>query len=69
MAWTDLGLSLVDRYLGPSAMLEAAGTLLFDPPGREQRYYSTFVPSLNHRDTAVLDVQHWLMRRFQATSS
>ena len=64
MAWTDLGLSLVDRYLGPSAMLETAGTLMIDPPGREQRYYSTFVPSLNHGDTAVLDVQHWIHASF-----
>lgn len=64
MAWTDLGLSLVDRYLGPSAMLETASTMLIDPPGREQRYYSTFVPSLSHGDTAVLDVQHWLHASF-----
>jgi transcriptional regulator GlxA family with amidase domain len=60
MAWTDLGLRLVDRYLGPSAMVETANTLLIDPPRREQRYYSTFVPCLNHGDRAVLDVQHWL---------
>lgn len=60
MAWTDLGLRLVDRYLGPSAMVETANTLLIDPPGREQRYYSTFVPCLKHGDRAVLDVQHWL---------
>jgi transcriptional regulator GlxA family with amidase domain len=46
IAWTDLGLRLVDRCLGPSAMLDAANMLLIDPPGREQRYYSTFVPSL-----------------------
>lgn len=64
MAWTDLGLSLVDRYLGPSAMLETAGTLLIDPPGREQRYYSTFGPSFNHGDTAVRDVQRWLHSSF-----
>ncbi|ONF97137.1 GlxA family transcriptional regulator [Sphingomonas jeddahensis] len=60
MAWTDLGLKLVDRFLGPTVMLETARHLLVDPPGREQRYYSTFSPKLTHGDAAVLKVQHWL---------
>ncbi|WP_323181590.1 GlxA family transcriptional regulator [Kaistia defluvii] len=60
MAWTDLGLKLVDRYLGSEVMLETARVLLVDPPGREQRYYSTFVPRLDHGDRAVLQAQHWL---------
>lgn len=64
MAWTDLGLKLVDRYLGPAAMMATASTLLVDPPGREQRYYSTFVPRLNHGDAAVLGVQHRLHATF-----
>jgi transcriptional regulator GlxA family with amidase domain len=64
MAWTDLGLKLVDRYLGTTAMMATAGTLLIDPPGREQRYYSSFVPTLNHGDAPVLRVQHWLHAEF-----
>lgn len=60
MAWTDLGLRLVDRLLGPTAMLETARFLLVDPPGREQRHYSVFSPKLRHGDEAVLKVQHWL---------
>lgn len=60
MAWTDLGLKLVDRLLGPTAMLETARFLLIDPPGREQRHYSVFSPKLRHGDEAVLKVQHWL---------
>jgi transcriptional regulator GlxA family with amidase domain len=60
LAWTDLGLKLVDRYLGPTIMLETARFMLADPPGREQRYYSNFAPKLHHGDTAVLKVQHWL---------
>lgn len=60
MAWTDLGLRLVDRYLGPTIMLETARILLIDPPGRQQRYYRGFTPRLAHGDTAVLAVQHWL---------
>ncbi len=60
MAWVDLGLKLVDRFLGPTVMIETARLLLVDPPGREQRYYSTFSPRLTHGDAAVLKVQHWL---------
>nr|AYM52578.1 transcriptional regulator [Aetherobacter rufus] len=60
MAWIDLGLKLVDRLLGSSVMLETARFLLVDPPGREQRYYSSFSPKLRHGDEAVLKVQHWL---------
>lgn len=65
MAWTDLGLKLVDRFLGPTVMLETARFLLVDPPGRQQRYYSSFSPRLAHGDAAVLKVQQWL----QATSA
>ncbi|WP_220250727.1 GlxA family transcriptional regulator [Billgrantia montanilacus] len=60
MAWTDLGLRLVDRLLGPTIMIETARMLLVDPPGRERRYYSVFSPRLTHGDAAVLKVQHWL---------
>ena len=60
MSWTDLGLKLVDRILGPSVMLETAQILLLDPPGREQRFYSAFAPRLNHGDAAILRVQHWM---------
>jgi transcriptional regulator GlxA family with amidase domain len=60
MAWTDLGLRLVARFLGPTVMAETARLLLLDPPGREQRYYSAFSPRLTHGDAAVLKVQHWM---------
>lgn len=60
MAWIDLGLTLVDRFLGPTVMAETARFLLVDPPGREQRYYSVFAPNLSHGDSVVLKVQRWL---------
>ena len=60
MAWVDLGLKLIDRFLGPTVMLEVARQFVIDPPGREQRYYSTFSPRLLHGDAAILTVQHWL---------
>lgn len=63
MAWIDLGLLLVNRLLGAPIMAETARFLLVDPPGREQRYYSSFSPRLHHGDQAVLKVQHWLQAR------
>ncbi|HEV7245650.1 MAG TPA: GlxA family transcriptional regulator [Shinella sp.] len=60
MAWVDLGLKLIDHFLGPTVMLEIARQFVIDPPGREQRYYSTFSPRLLHGDAAILKVQHWL---------
>lgn len=60
MSWTDLGLMLVARFLGPVVMAETARMLLVDPPGREQRYYSGFVPRLTHGDAAILKAQHAL---------
>jgi transcriptional regulator GlxA family with amidase domain len=62
LAWADLGLKLVDRYLGSTIMLETARFMLVDPPGREQRYYSSFAPKLHHGDAAILKVQHWLQK-------
>lgn len=60
MSWTDLGLRIVHRLLGPTVMIDTARMLLVDPPGREQRYYSVFSPRLTHGDASVLKVQHWL---------
>lgn len=60
LAWADLGLTLVERLMGPSIMLDTARFLLVDPPGRAQRPYNHFVPRLDHGDAAILKVQHWL---------
>ncbi len=60
LAWADLGLTLVERMLGPSIMLATARFLLTDPPRREQRPYSHFTPRHDHGDAAILKVQHWL---------
>lgn len=60
MAWTDLGMLLIDRFLGSPVMIETARRFVLDPPRREQRYYSAFSPRLDHGDTAVLAAQRWL---------
>ncbi|MTJ82839.1 MAG: helix-turn-helix domain-containing protein, partial [Telmatospirillum sp.] len=60
MAWTDLGLTLVARFLGPAVMLETARLLVIDPPGRDQRSYRHFVAPRDHGDAAILAAQHRL---------
>jgi len=62
MAWVDLGLKLVDRFLGPTVMLEAARFFLVDVSGRQQRFYSNFSPRLHHGDEPILKVQQWLQK-------
>lgn len=63
MAWVDLGLRLVGRFIGPAIMLATARFFLADPGGREQRFYSSFTPSLTHGDAEILKVQHWLQAK------
>lgn len=60
MAWLDLGLFLVGRWLGPDAVSQTARHLLIDPRGREQKNYRSFRPALAHGDRAILSLQHWM---------
>ena len=69
MAWVDLGLKLVDRFVSPSVMLEVARFFLVDPSGREQRFYSSFSPQLSHGDEAILKAQRWLQTNYDQSVS
>ncbi|GGD29273.1 GlxA family transcriptional regulator [Aureimonas glaciei] len=62
MSWTDLGLHIIERTLGPVAMAETARFMVLDPPGREQVFYSVFAPRLAHGDDAILKVQDRLAK-------
>jgi transcriptional regulator GlxA family with amidase domain len=64
MAWVDLGLRLIHRWVGPAIMLATARYFLVDPAGREQRFYSPFAPRLEHGDSAALEVQHWVQLHY-----
>ena len=63
LAWTDLGLTLVERLLGPSVMLATALFLLIDPPRRSQLPFAAFQPRFDHGDAAVLKAQHAIHAR------
>lgn len=60
MAWTQLGLRLVDRLMSTDVMLSTAKYMLIDPADRPQSYYAPFSPHLDHGDSAIVEVQRWL---------
>ncbi|GLE59628.1 AraC family transcriptional regulator [Mycobacteroides chelonae] len=58
LAWVDLGLTLVERLLGPSVMLHTSRFILADPPRRQQSLYREFVPPMDHGDADILRAQN-----------
>jgi transcriptional regulator GlxA family with amidase domain len=67
MAWIDLGLRLIHRWISPAIMMATARYFLVDAAGREQRLYAAFVPRLHHGDETILWVQHWLQVHYATT--
>jgi transcriptional regulator GlxA family with amidase domain len=60
MAWSELGLRLVDRLLGPSIATRTAQFLVIEHSDSASECGSNFAPVLGHGDGAILKVQHWL---------
>ncbi|MCF4996276.1 helix-turn-helix domain-containing protein [Pseudomonas syringae] len=60
MAWSELGLRLVDRLLGPSVASGTAKFLVVEHSDSASACGSNFAPILNHGDAAILKLQHWL---------
>ncbi len=64
MSWVDLGLELVAQFMHPKVMRQLGKLLVVDTGRREQRYYQSFSPKLDHGDQAVLKAQHYLQQHF-----
>lgn len=60
MAWSELGLRLVNRLLGPSIATRTAHFLVMEHSDSASACGSNFAPILSHGDAAILRVQHWL---------
>jgi transcriptional regulator GlxA family with amidase domain len=60
MAWSELGLRLVDRLLGPSIATGTARFLVVEHSDSASECGSNFAPILSHGDASILKVQHWL---------
>ncbi|MCP5087396.1 MAG: helix-turn-helix domain-containing protein [Rhodobacteraceae bacterium] len=60
MAWIDLGVYLIRRWLGADILSKTCRQMLIDPTGREQRNYRSFRPRLTHNDAAIRGLQRWI---------
>ncbi len=60
MAWSELGLRLVDRLMGPSIAAGTARFLVIEHSDSASQCGSNFAPILSHGDPAILKVQHAL---------
>ncbi len=60
MAWVDLGIHLIGRWLGPSVISRTCRQMLIDPTGREQRNYRSFRPNMAHKDQTIRALQLWM---------
>ena len=60
LSWVDVGLFLVDRFLGAAVRAETARFVLSDPVASEARYFAGFAPPQTHGDGAVLKAQEWI---------
>lgn len=64
MSWMDLGLHLIGRYVPPTVVQALGRFLLVDTGARQQSYYRSFIPVLDHNDRAILHVQHHIHRAY-----
>ena len=67
LAWTDLGLTLVERLFGRSTMLSTARFLVIQPPRATQLAFTEFFPEFEHGDEAFLRVQHHIHAHLTAS--
>jgi transcriptional regulator GlxA family with amidase domain len=63
-AWMDLTLALIGRFFGGATAIALGKYFLMDIGSRKQSYFSCFTPVLDHKDPAVLQVQHKLEKHF-----
>jgi len=60
MSWVDLGLELVAQLASPHVMRQLGKILVVDTGLREQRYYQSFSPRLDHGNQVILKAQRYM---------
>lgn len=63
MSWLDLGLELVARFSTSAVMRTLGKFLIVDTGRREQRYYQSFQPKVDHANQAIIKVQHYIQQQ------
>ena len=69
MSWIDLGLELVAQFTQPAIMRQLGKYLIVDTGLREQSYYQSFKPILDHGDKTILKIQHLIQVNYYQTLS
>lgn len=69
MAWVDLGVHLIGRWLGPTVISQVCRQMLIDPAGREQRFYRSFRPNMSHKNQTIRALQIWMEANTEADLS
>ncbi|PKK88267.1 MAG: AraC family transcriptional regulator [Candidatus Wallbacteria bacterium HGW-Wallbacteria-1] len=64
MSWIDLGLELVAELVDAGVMRQLGKLLVVDTGQREQRYYESFIPRMNHGDQIILSIQNYMNEHF-----
>lgn len=64
MAWVDLGLHLISRYVPPTVVQALGRFLVVDTAPRQQSYYRAFVPVTDHGDKPILRAQNLIHREY-----
>ena len=64
-AFLDLGVYLVDRFVGREVAVLTAKALCIDANRRSQLPYCLYIAPKNHGDEAVLSVQQWLEQGYK----
>lgn len=69
MAWVDLGIHLIGRWLGPTVVSRTCRQMLIDPTGREQCNYRSFRPNMGHKNQTIRALQLWMESNVEADLS
>jgi len=64
MAWVDLCLALINRFVGQEVAAATARHFVVDFYRQNQRLYARFVPNLSHGDQSILRVQNMIASKF-----
>ncbi len=62
MAWTDLGLYLLQLWYGPAIATTVARHLVLDSRVRDQLMYRSFTPRTDHQNDVILRLQNKIAR-------
>ncbi len=65
MSWIDLGLELVTQFTNSSVMRQLGKMLVVDTGVREQRYYQSFSPKMDHGDHVIVKAQQILQSQYR----